>query len=826
VAVKCPKCQFENPADTRFCGNCAAPLESAQEIAFSKTMTIQQPQKFMSRGSTLAGKYRIVEPIGKGGMGVVYKAEDTKLKRTVALKFLPPDLAESPEAGARFIREAQAAAALSHPHICTVHEINEEEDQSFIVMEYIEGQSLRQKISKGPLDQTEALDIAIQVAEGLKEAHKKGIVHRDIKPGNIMLTDEGMAKVMDFGLAKALGSSLITKEAKTMGTVAYMSPEQAQGQSVDHRTDIWSLGVVLYEMIAGQVPFKGEYEQSIIHSILTHEPEPITKIRKDLPSGLQQVIYKILEKNPNSRYQRMEDFLDDLKAIAEGLKPLRAKAGLFRGRILGLKKIYAYAGLACIVILAVLAILFLPHTRGQTLDSIAVMPLENLSGDSEQDSLAESIHDDLITNLAGLRSLKTVIARRTVMRFKGKDTPPQKIAQELHVKALITGALRRSGDSVRVTAQLIDPATGSQVWAQSYERDMRDVNSLENEIVGAIAREVNLQLTPEEKSRLATARTVNAEAYVAYTKGRFYLNQLTPEGLQKGLEYMQQAIDKDPANPLPYAALALGYCMIGHGTNPPPDAFARAKEAALKADELGGTLAETQAALGQIRLFDEWDWEGGRKALQNALTLNPSLPDAQRMYSWYLLLTGRKDEAIATMKRAIEVDPLTPLWSSDLGWQYWSAGQYQEAMDAQQKALELNPNFGQGLEVLGYLYAEKGMFEEAIAAHQKLAAVNPRLKWDLVRTYALAGRQDEARKMLAELLEKEPKPTGARDGWHLVQVYAALGDKDEAFRWMEAAVKERNSFIPWMRQNPAYAPLRSDPRFQDLVRYMKLPELK
>jgi len=758
-------------------------------------------------------------------MGVVYKAEDPKLKRIVALKFLPPELEESPEAGERFIREAQAAAALSHPYICTIHEINEEGDQSFIVMEYIEGQSLRQKIHTGPLEPAEALDIAVQVGEGLEEAHKAGIVHRDIKPGNIMLTTKGTAKVMDFGLAKVFGGSLITREAKTMGTVAYMSPEQAKGEDIDRRTDIWSLGVVLYQMVTGQLPFKGEYDQSTIHSILNQEPEPITRIRQNLPSGLELVVSKALAKKTSDRYQTMEDFLGDLKAIAEGFKPLRAKAGLLRGRILGLKKIYAYAGLACIVVLAVLAILFLSPAGGEAFDSIAVMPLENLSGDPEQDSLAESIHDDLITNLGGLSSLGTVIARRTVIQFKGKDTPPQEIAQVLHVKALITGAIRRTGDSVRVTAQLINPTTGSQVWAQSYERDMGEVNLLENEIVAAIAREVNLQLTPEEKSRLATARTVNPEAYVAYTKGRFYLNKLTPEGLKMGLDYMQQAIDKDPTNPLPYAALALGYCRIGHGTSPPPDAFARAKAAALKAEQLGGKFAETEAAMGQIKLFDEWDWEGGLQALQNALALNPSLADAHRMYSWYLVLLGRMDEAIAAMKRAIEVDPLYPLWSSDLGWQCRSAGLYQEAMDATQKAIELDPNFDQALAWLGFLYAEKGMFKEAIAAHQKLSDVVG-WKWPLVRTYALAGRNDEARKMLTELLGGKSKPTGFLDGWDLGEVYAALGEKDEAFRWMEAAVEERNSFIPWMRANPAYAPLRSDPRFEDLVRRMKLPELK
>ncbi len=827
MAVKCPKCQFENPDDTIYCGKCAVPLADAREMAISKTITIQQPTKFISKGNILAGKYRIQEPIGKGGMGVVYKAEDIKLERTVALKFLPADLTEDPEARERFVREAKAAAALSHPHICTIYEIGEEENQYFIAMECIEGESLKQKIHKGPLDQVEALDIVIQVAEGLEEAHKKRIAHRDIKPGNIMVTDKGTAKVMDFGLAKVFGASLITKEAKTMGTVAYMSPEQAQGQSVDHRTDIWSLGVVLYEMITGQLPFKGEYEQSIIHSILSHEPEPITKTRKDLPSGLEQVIYKALAKNPYNRYQSMEHFLGDLKAITEGLKPLRAKAGLFRGRILGLKKIYAYAGLACIVILAVLAILFLPPRGGEAIDSIAVMPLENLSGDPEQDSLAESIHDDLITNLAGLSSLKTVTARRTVMRFKGKDTPPQQIARDLRVKALMTGALRRSGDSVRVTAQLINPTTGSQVWAQSYERDIGDVMALENEIVAAFAREAKLQLTPQERTRLAGERKVNPEAYVAYTKGRFYLNKLTPEGLKLGLDYMQQAIDKDPTNPLPYAALALGYCRIGHGADPPPDAFERAKAAALKAQELGGSLAETETALGQIKLFDEWDWEGAGQAFQRAISLNPSEPDSQRMYSFYLLLNGRTDEAIATMKRAIELDPLARLLTSDLGWLYWSAGRSQEAIDAYRQSLELDPDWNQGLDGLGNLYTEKGMFQEAVAAHQKLGAVSPRWRWALVRTYALAGRMDEARKMLAEFLAREPKPIGAAiDGWLLPGVYAALGEKDEAFRWLEAAVNERNSFIPWMRQNPSYAPLRSDPRFEELARRMKLPEAK
>ncbi len=824
--MKCPKCHTDNPDSSRYCGSCAAPLAQEREASVSLTKTLENPIHCLAKGSSVAGKYRVVEEIGRGGMGVVYKVEDAKLKRTVALKFLPHQWTSDPDARERFVQEARAASALDHPNICNIHEIEETEDgRMYIAMAFYEGESLRDKIKRGPLEKEEALDIILQAVRGMTKAHQKGIIHRDLKPANLLVTDEGVVKVVDFGLAKLAGQVKLTREGTTVGTVAYMSPEQARGEAIDQRTDIWSLGVVLYEMLSGHLPFKGDYEQSLIHSILTHDPEPITRVRKDVPREIDQVLGKALEKRAGDRYQSMQEFLGDLEAVAEGLRPLKAKAHPLRGRIFGIRKIYAYAGIAGLAVLIALAVLGPFRRHAQAYDSIAVMPLENLSGDPEQDSLAESIHDELITNLAGLSSLKTVIARSTVMTYKGKTIPPQKIAQELNVNGLITCALRLAGERVRVTAQLIDPATGAQVWAHGYERDVRDVVSLENEIVAAIAREVNLRLTPEEKSRLASARPVDPEAYAAYTKGRFYLNKSTPEEYEKGLTYMQQAIDKDPTNPLPYAALALGYCLIGHGTAPPPDAFARAKAAALKAADLGGTLAETEAALGQIKLFEEWDWDGARKDLQHAIALNPSLPEAQRMYAWYLLLIGRGDEAIAAMKRAIEVDPLNPYWCSDLAWQFWSLGRDQEAMDAVTKSLELDPNFNQALCWQGFLYSEKGMFAEAIAAHQKLAAVSRPWRWALARTYAQAGRKDEAMKLLTEYLGQR-KPRGRWEGWFLGEIYAALGDKDEAFRWLDAAVNERMTFIPWMRQNPAYAPLRADPRFQDLVRRMKLPGLE
>ena len=822
--MRCPRCHSENPDDSRFCGSCASPLASEARPTDSLTRTLEPPVRGLVEGVLVADKYRIIGEIGRGGMGIVYRAEDTKLKRAVALKFLPHQWTADPEVRERFAHEAQAASALDDPNICNVHEIGETADgRMYIAMACYEGESLRERLKKSPLGTDEAIEIASQAARGMAKAHQKGIVHRDLKPANILITNDGVAKIVDFGLAKLAGQVRLTREGTTIGTIAYMSPEQARGQAVDHRTDIWSLGVVLYEMIAGRLPFKGENDASMIRSIINDEPAPLAKIRNDLPAGFERIVHKALAKDPGDRYESMEDLRKDLSAVAEGLKPLRAKRGWLQGRILGFKKTYFYPGLVAVVLLAVLAILFLPARRGQAIDSVAVMPLENLSGDPDQDSLAESIHDDLITNLAGIGGLKTVIARRTVMRFKGKDTPPQQIAQELRVKALITGTMRRSGDNVLVTAQMIDPATGSQTWGDRYERNIRDVLSLGNAIVAAITREMGLPLTSPERTRLAAERPVDPEAYVAYTKGRFYLNMVTLEGLKKGLEYMQQAIDKDPANPLPYAALALGYCRIGHSTEPPPDAFVKAKAAARKAEELGGSLADTESALAQIKIFEDWDWAGAERSLQRAIALNPSLSDALRMYAWYLFILGKNDEAIATMKRAIEVDPLMALWSADLGWQYESTGRIQEAMDAVQKSLELNPKLGQALNTLGHLYVDQGKFEDAIAVHQKLAVPGSPYRWSIVRTLALAGRTDEARKKLAEFLQGKPEPTGFLDGWFLPEVYVALGDKEEAFRWLEAGVRERTTFIPWIRNNPRFASLRSDPRFEQLARRMNLP---
>jgi TolB-like protein/Tfp pilus assembly protein PilF/predicted Ser/Thr protein kinase len=824
VTTKCPKCHYDNPADTNYCGKCATRIRPFEGPTLSKTVTTGARATLPGRERIIAGKYTIISELGKGGMGVVYKAEDTKLERCVALKFLPPELTEDPEARERFVREAKAAAALSHSHICTVYEIGEEENRLFIAMECIEGESLRQKIARGPLPHAEALDIVIQVAEGLAEAHKKKIIHRDIKPGNIMLTEKGLAKVMDFGLAKALGRSLITKEARTMGTVAYMSPEQAQGRPVDYRTDIWSLGVVLYEMLTGTLPFKGEYDQSIIHSILNREPEPVSKHRKDLPKGLEQVIAKSLVKYPAGRYQDMEGLLEDLKALAEGLKPLKARKGLFRGRLLGLKKIYAYAGLGSVIVLFALALFFFFRQRGLAFDSIAVLPFENLSGDPQQEYFSDGMHEALITDLGQLTGLKRVIARSSIMRFKGSKTPLRKIAQELKVNALITGAVRRSGDRVRITAQLIDPATEAQIWARSYERDLTDVLSLQTEIVSAITREVKVKLTPQEETRLASAPKVNPQAYEAYLKGRFHLYRMTRTDLDSALQYFELALDKEPNYALAYAGIA--YVWSGRqqqGLAPASETTPRVAAAAAKALELDSTLAEVHYMLAAIRTWVYWDWEGAETEFRRAIDLNPNHTEARAYYSHLLNILGRPKEAMAQIERVRELDPFNSLIQALYGMDLMYARRYDEAIALLRDTLKTSPNDLVALSTLRSAYHMKHMYTEALEVWKASYAArgDHEAEEALALGFKEEGYQGALRRMAETLVARSQ--TAYVSPWQIGTLYTRAGKNDKALEWLEKAYQARDQNMPYLGVDPIFDTLRDDPRYQGLLRRMNLP---
>jgi len=819
--MKCPHCQFENPDDTAYCGKCGTKYDSAAPTSLTKT--IETRAQGLLPGTVFAGRYEILEELGRGGMGIVYKAKDGKLQRTVALKFLPFEWTSDSGAKERFIREAQAAACLDHPNICTVHEIDEAEGRMFISMAFAAGENLRTRIGRGLMEIDEAMTTGLQVAEGLKEAHAKGIVHRDIKSANIIVTDKGQAKIMDFGLARVLGGALLTKEGMTIGTVAYMSPEQARGQEVDQRTDIWSFGVVLYEMFSGQLPFKGGHDLSVIHSILNHEPEPITRIRKGLPPGLENIIAKALSKKPMDRYQDMGELLEDLEAVAGGLKPLRAKPGLLRGRILGLKKIHAYAGLASLMVLMALALLFLPPKSGQGFDSIAVLPMENLSGDPGQEYFADGMTEELITDLGQLGGLKNVIARKSVMRFKGTNTPLRAIAHELKVGALITGAVVRAGDRVRITAQLINPATEAQVWAHRYEGGLRDVPSLENEIVAAIAKEVKLELTPQQSERLKTTRRVNPEAFQAYLQGQFDWYKLTRSDLDSALKHFELALEKDPQYARAYAGIAEVWVgRLQQGFAPASEAVPAAKAAAAKALELDNTIAEVHSTVASIKTWMDWDWEGGEMEYRKAIELNPSFPDPRSAFSHLLSITKRPEEALAQNKRALELDPLNSLFQSIYAMNLMYARKYDDVIALLLNTLKASPHDLVALSTLRSAYHMKQMYPEAFEIWKRsYAERNDHEAEDALTRGWVEGGYPGALRRVAETMIARSRTTYVSP-YQIGTLYTRARMNKEALDWLEKAYLAHDPNMPYLSVDPIFDALRPDPRFQDILRRMNL----
>jgi serine/threonine-protein kinase len=783
-------------------------------------------------GQTL-GRYRIVEKLGAGGMGEVYRAHDEQLKRDVAIKVLLADTLADDHARKRFRKEAETLSKLNHPNIAQIHDFGSQDELDFLVMEQVPGESLKDKLDQGSLPEKELIRLGGQIADALQEAHERGVVHRDLKPGNVKLTAKGQAKVLDFGIAKLLQSvteattQTFTETHSLAGTLPYMSPEQVRAEPVDARSDLYSFGVMLYQMATARRPFEEKVSTVLSDAILHQAPPAPRTVNRKLSVGLENIILKCLEKEPERRYQSAKEVRIDLERLGAGI-PVAAPA---RARPWTRRLWFAAVGVVALAALLVgwnvggLRDQLLGRPAPGDITSIAVLPLENLSGDPEQDYFADGMTEALITDLSKIGALK-VISRTSVMQYKETKKPLPEIAQELNVDAVVEGSVLREGERVRISAQLIEARTDQHLWAQRYERNLTSILALQSEVARAIASEIRIAVTPAEEARLASARSVNPEAHEAYLKGRYYWNQRTAEGFRKAVEYFQQAIEADPDYALAYAGLADAYVVEpSYGRFSPRESASRVKSAAMKALEIDDTLAEAYNSLAAMQASYEWDWLAAERNFQRVLALKPNYATAHQWYAIHLSAMGRFDEAIREIARASELDPLSTIIDGNTGEIFYRARRYDEAIRHCREALRENPSSHPAHECLGVAHEQKGLLDEAIAEFQKTVTLSPESSiyvGELGRAYAKAGRRDEALAIAAELeeLSKERHVSGGV----MASIYASLGDNDRAIEWLEKGYEDREWLIRFLQVDPMFDPLRSDPRFQSLLRRMNFPE--
>ncbi|MEN8007890.1 MAG: protein kinase [Candidatus Krumholzibacteriota bacterium] len=779
--------------------------------------------------------FKITRELGAGGMGVVYQAIDTNLDRTVALKFLPPESTRDPHAKARFIHEAKAASALDHPNVCVIHEIDETDDgQLFLAMACYEGETLKERIARGPLSIDAALGIARQIAEGLAMAHERDIVHRDIKPANIFITSNGLVKILDFGLAKLAGQTLLTREGTTLGTAGYLSPEQAAGEESDRRTDLWCLGVVLYEMVTGRLPFRGENQQAMIFAIANQAPEPVTGLRTGVPMELERLIDRCLEKKPEARYQTAGDLASDLGRIQRGLD-----SGIDLTITMPIKtpprrRWPLAAGAGAIAAIIVLGVLIFGLNVGNLRDrwtgeetlppiqSLAVMPFSNMMGDAEQDFFVEGMHEALITELSKIGKLR-VISRTSAMFYRETDKSIPRIARELDVDAVVEGSVLRVGDRVRITAQLIRGATDEHLWAEDYDRDLQDILNLLSEVARSIAGEINIALTPRQQELLTIERTVDPDVYEMLLRGLHHLHKFTEKDALEARRWFQKAIAADPDFAPAHTSLSgfyLVYSIVGN--EPSGEILPLARKAALRAQELDPELGTTHTVLGFVEMYSNWDWAAAEREFKLALERDPNDGDALHGLSNILTIQGHFDEAVELVLRARKYDPYSYLRNLPVWVNLVIARRYSEAITEVHQWRGFSGSEAAGWWWLFNVYFAQGRYEEAMTElRHSSTGRDPESRVDLEKAYAEAGIK-AAILVCAERLAARSN-SEYLDPLSVSKYFAMAGDSDRAFVWLEKAYEERAPAFHLLTE-PALDPVRPDPRFRALVKRVGIPE--
>jgi serine/threonine protein kinase/tetratricopeptide (TPR) repeat protein len=786
--------------------------------------------------------FRVLEKLGAGGMGVVYKAVDLRLDRPVALKFLPDNMLQDSRALERFRREARSASALNHPGICTIYDIGEQDGRGFIAMEFIDGETLRSHIHGKALPFEETLQLGIQIAEALDAAHAEGIIHRDIKPANIFVTKRGQAKVLDFGLAKLVSKGIATADADfggeapdspsivgiISGTPSYMSPEQVRGDNLDRRTDIFSLGLLLYEMATGRQAFSGGTGGMIIEAVLTRSPVPARSINPDIPPAFEEIINKALHKDRDQRYQHAAGLRADLQRLERDTDS-RTECGWTA------KKDAESVLLPTTNHLQSTGKQRTRNASAQTrapraarvtkiIDSLAVLPFENASRDPEHEYLSDGIAGSLINILATLPKLR-VIAQSTVFRYKGGRIDPQAVGRELNVRAVLTGRIMQSGGSLRIGTELVDVATGSQLWGAHYDRKPGDIFAIQDEISNEISEKLRLKLTRADKKRLTKHQTDDAEAYQLYLKGRHHWNRWTEDGFYKAIEYFQQAVAKDPGYALAYTGLADSYVLLGWNSYlPPKDAFPKGKMAAMQALRLDPDLGEARTPLAAVLWLQDWQWQEAQSEFERSLALNPAHPTANHWYAEYLMIIGRHAEAIERMKKSQKLDPLSLIISVAIGRDFYLARRYDDALEQLRRTVELDPNYPVTYWVLGLLLRKMGRYELAITEGEKgvkLSGGSPLMNAALAQTFASAGRREKAIQILDDLTNLAKQKYVAP--YFFAGIYIGLGEDESAIEYLEKSYEEHSHWLIYLHLDPGMDSLRSNPRFQDLLQRVGLP---